>query len=169
MFPHDEFYLIQKVRSKTFQLKPQTNLMVALDERSGTSSSGDLKYLYKMFCQSMQQMLRYFTRENFDLMVALEKKSGDHQNQFDSSSGSHECLFINSWQSIHQLWSYFSLDRSVGQTGGAVPRATLPAGLETLSGPREPSHETLKEACFEKQNTPVRPTLSHAMHRLLLK
>ncbi len=36
-------------------------------------------------------------------MAALDEKSGDHQNQKDSSSGDHECLYKPSWQSIQQL------------------------------------------------------------------
>lgn len=46
-----------------------------------------------VWCQSIRLIFRYFTVESFDLLVALNVKSGENQSIQDSSSGEHEYLY----------------------------------------------------------------------------
>lgn len=67
----------------------------------------------------------HWMSENFDLQVALELESQDHQSQQVSSSWDLECLYIISRQFIQQ--QYFSLDqsgRSIYQQAG-ISRTSL--------------------------------------------
>lgn len=58
-------------------------------------------------------------------MMALDKKSEDHQSRHTLSSGHHECLHRISSKSMQYLLGYFSLDQRVGLTGFAIPGAVL--------------------------------------------
>lgn len=51
-----------------------------------------------------------------DLSVALKEKSEDHISQLDPSSGYHDYLDHNSWQSIQQLSRYFTKTKNVSLT-----------------------------------------------------
>ena len=44
--------------------------------------------------KTMSEIIIYWLKKwNFDLMIALDKKLGDHQSHCNSSSGDHECLY----------------------------------------------------------------------------
>lgn len=58
-------------------------------------------------------------------MVALEDKSGDHQNQLVSFYVDHDFLF-NSFKSIQKLFRYFSVDQSGGPTKADQPTQGQP-------------------------------------------
>lgn len=61
--------------------------------------------------------------ENFDQLVALVEKSGDHQNHEDSSSRHQEWLYQNSCQSVQYLLRHFSLDQSSGHRAHVMRKA----------------------------------------------
>lgn len=52
----------------------------------------------------------HWISENSDLLMVLNKKSGNHQSPYDLSSGDHGYLFTILWESIQQLLRYFSLE-----------------------------------------------------------
>ncbi len=47
--------------------------------------------------------------ENFDLLMALQEKSRDHESHENSSSRNPDCLYKISCQSIQQMFRYFSV------------------------------------------------------------
>lgn len=52
---------------------------------------GAMYCMYRILCGTIHVEIFHRISENFDMMVALEEISGDHQSHKDLSSGDHEC------------------------------------------------------------------------------
>ncbi len=63
---------------------------------------------------------KYWTHYGFDLLMALDEETEDHQSFYNSSWGMHECLHQISWQSIQYLWRNFTQNRKCQPRGGTT-------------------------------------------------